>query len=655
MKYEFGEFQLDTTESVLRRAGEIVPLTPKAVQALDLLVQSGGRVLSRKEMMLALWSDLFVEESNLTVTISMLRKALSENNNGFRFIETVAKRGYRFVPSVTLIDNVATARPDLFSAMQIVRLTHDGHVLDVAISADGKLIAYVSIDGGKHSLWIQDLESNERRRLLAPDAALCWGLRFSPDADDLFFITTQPNSTISMLYRVAVRGGTPHQVVVNIDAPIALSPDGAQLAFVRSFPGQHKDVLLVANVDGSAERAIASRQHPDKFSFASASWSPDGKLIAAGASRDNGMEFAILGFPLDGASPRELTRWQWQAMCAIAWSGDGRSIYFSAVLLKSNSFQIWRLSYPDGEVHRITNDPNNYEEISVAEKSRALVTMQTEARGNLWLAPAASAPRRLTSGRTEGFDGLAVSGRRIIYASTTNHVSDLWSIGPDGEDRKRLTGGGGFLPSASGDGRRLAYVSAVGGTLHVWSMDTDGGNNAQLTDGGGESYPSISPDAEWVVYTSLTRERNTLWKISTTSGELVQLTRDSIAIKPAVSPDGKRVACAYRADEADKWKIAVISIDGGSPLQTFALPYPYNQVLRWTPDGASLTYLERRNGVYNIWQQPLDGDAPTQITHFTEDVIYYYDWFRNDAETDARLVVARGAKTRDIVLIRNFS
>jgi Tol biopolymer transport system component len=87
-------------------------------------------------------------------------------------------------------------------------------------------------------------------------------------------------------------------------------------------------------------------------------------------------------------------------------------------------------------------------------------------------------------------------------------------------------------------------------------------------------------------------------------------------------------------------------------LQTaFALPYPYNQVIRWTADGKALTYLNRSDGVYNIWRQPLDGSAaPTQITTFNEDVIFSYDWLGDDPQ----LVFSRGAKTRHIVLIRDF-
>jgi Tol biopolymer transport system component/DNA-binding winged helix-turn-helix (wHTH) protein len=648
-KYEFGDFELDTDEGVLRQSAHILPLPPKAVQVLELLVRNAGRVVSRTEMVETLWPNSFVEDSNLTVTISNLRRALGDNENGTKFIETVPKRGYRFMPKVRTNVNARLGRLN-FSSMQIIRLTHDGHVLDVGISPDAHLLAYVPIEAGRYSLWIWNLDTGEKRQLLPPSSALCWGLRFTHDQEDLFYITTQPNSTISVLNRMPVCGGESRKLVVNIDAPLALSPDGSQIAFVRCYPGQHKDVIIVANVDGSDEREVALRQHPDKFCFSAASWSPDDKLIAIGASRNNELEFAILGVPLDGSVPIELTEWDWKDVRAVEWSEDGSGLYCSATARNSNSLQIWRLSVQDREKQRITNDPNNYEQISVAERAEALVTMQVEPQADLWITEN-GATRRITSGRTEGYDGLTVvAGKRIVYASTENNKSDLWSINADGSDGRRLTYDSGFLPSASRDGSLVAYVSAQGSTLHIWRMDADGANKKQLTDRAGESHPSISPDGKWIVYTPLGDGRNTLWKVSTDGGPPMQLTHNSMAIKPVVSPDGTMITCVYRREEADKWKIALLSADGGEPLKSFALPYPYNQVIRWTVDSKALIYVDRRAGVHNLWRQPLDEAPPTQITNFTEDAIFYYDWLGEAGQ----LVVSRGARTRDIVLVRNF-
>jgi len=650
-QYRFGDFELDTTEWVLRQKGKILPLAPKALQALEILLRNGGKVVSRGEMVESLWPNAFVEESNLTVTISMLRRALGDSDTGTKFIETVPKRGYRFVPLISTTRNGRLDR-DSFSSMRIVRLTHAGRVLDVAISADARLLAYVPIDAGNHSLWIWNLDTGEKCEVLPPDPALCWGLRFTEDGKSLFYITTPANTTISVLHCLSLgEGGSQlaRTVIVNIDSPIALSPDGGQIAFVRSFPGQHRDVLVVASVDSGDERELASRQHPNKFSFSSPSWSPDGKLIAVGASRNNKLEFTILAVPLGGAEPNELCPWHWKDLRAMAWNGDGSNLYFSATNL--NSLQIWRLPYPDCEAQRITNDTNSYEELSLAQDPPTLVTMQTDALANIWIVPAGGVPRRITSGRTEGFDGLAVAANgRVFYASTENQQPDLWSMNTNGSDSQRLTHDGCLFPSVSRDGRFVAYVSAEGGIHHIWRMDADGNNRKQLTDGDGESYPCISPDGRSVVYTPQGKARNTLWRISIDGGRPLQLTHDSMAIKAVVSPDGKNIACTYRKDEADKWKIAVLAAEGGAPLKVFALPYCYHQVIRWSPAGDAFHYLDRSSGVFNIWRQPLDGSAPTQITNFTEDAIFYYDW-----DDRGQLIASRGAKIRDIVLITNFA
>jgi hypothetical protein len=90
--------------------------------------------------------------------------------------------------------------------------------------------------------------------------------------------------------------------------------------------------------------------------------------------------------------------------------------------------------------------------------------------------------------------------------------------------------------------------------------------------------------------------------------------------------------------------------DGSQPIRTFAFPYPYNQIIRWTPDGKALTYMDKQNGVHNLWTQPIDGSAPTQITKFTEDWIMQYDW----RGSGPGLVLSRGGRRRDIVLLKNF-
>jgi len=102
--YEFGPFRLNPAERQLLRDGETVTLTPKAFEALVLLVENRGHLIEKEELMKALWPDTFVEEANLAHHIWRLRKVLEDPKDDERYIETVPKRGYRFVASVTLID-----------------------------------------------------------------------------------------------------------------------------------------------------------------------------------------------------------------------------------------------------------------------------------------------------------------------------------------------------------------------------------------------------------------------------------------------------------------------------------------------------------------------------------------------------------------------
>jgi len=723
--FEFGEFRLDTAEQVLRRNGVVVSLAPKAVDVLELLLRRHGSVLSRAEMIESLWPDTFVEEANLTVAISMLRKALGEESN--HFIRTVPKRGYTFTAPVQEISPQAAtveirfeesrtlsliseetdasdnprpvrrpiiqaraqvsggrrirlrlagvlvllliglsvggwlyrnrrasrtaARPPAFATMQLNRITDTGNIREVTLSPDGNWLAYVPIEAGRESLWVRHLETNQTFQLLEPQERLCWGLRFTHEGQNLYYITTQPNSTISVLYRINLSGGQTQKVIVNVDAPLALSPDGAQIAFVRSFPGRHYDALVVANNDGTDEHELAVMNHPQKFSFSGSAWSPDGKLIAVGVSRDNGASFDVSAVPLVGGGPRVLTTQPWNAVRGMAWTDDGRSLIFSAGTTESPAAQLWRLDYSSASLHRITNDTNTYEGIHLAKSGSKLVTMQVAELINLWATDeAGKRARKFTVGTREGEGGIAsLPSGRIVYTVEENRQLNLWTINQDGTGALPLKGAGGGYPSVTADGKFIVFVALRNGVRNLYRVTVVTGEELQLTNGGGESYPSCSPDGQWVVYAALAGARNTLWKVSIDGGTPQQLTRGSIIIKPVVSPDGQWIACAFRKDEADKWKVAILPFAGGEPVKFLPITRAYNQILRWTPDSSGLFFVVEKDGISNIWKQPLDDAPAEQVTSFTEDLIFYYDRLGSSDE----FVLARGRTLRDIVLIKN--
>src|ERR1700723_2591114 len=108
--YEFANFSLDPQNRVLRRSGATVPLTPKAFDLLLVLVQNAGRIVSKDDLMKAVWPDSFVEESNLTQTVFMLRKALGETLDR-RYILTSQGKGYRIAVDVRAVSNGGSPKP----------------------------------------------------------------------------------------------------------------------------------------------------------------------------------------------------------------------------------------------------------------------------------------------------------------------------------------------------------------------------------------------------------------------------------------------------------------------------------------------------------------------------------------------------------------
>lgn len=102
--YKFGPFELDTIERQLRREGQVVPLTPKALDVLVILVRNSQHVLRKEELLAEVWKDSVVEEKNLADNVSLLRKALSDDPKQHRYIETVPRYGYRFVANVDRVN-----------------------------------------------------------------------------------------------------------------------------------------------------------------------------------------------------------------------------------------------------------------------------------------------------------------------------------------------------------------------------------------------------------------------------------------------------------------------------------------------------------------------------------------------------------------------
>ncbi|MGH9800955.1 MAG: DPP IV N-terminal domain-containing protein [Blastocatellia bacterium] len=727
--YEFGPFLLDAGERLLMREGRMVPLSPKVFDTLLALVENSGRIVGKEELMQLLWPDTFVEESNLTQNISQLRRALGDGNGDGQFIETIPKRGYRFAANVGLVADAAPVMsfaanghalaepetngealppfeeiaPAAFSRKRLLatagllaislaivagafwiayrrsnnhgktafrqispaKLTTSGKALQATISRDGKYSAYVAEDGDQQSLWVRQVATNSSSQVVASAEIIFSGVTFSPDDNFIYYVARPRGGVMGKLYQVPLLGGTPREVMNDVDSPITFSPNGQFFAFVRNFPQQRETSLIVAKLDGTEDRKLLTKKRPEALSLQGPSWSPDGRTIACASAKFLPSESSVqvLAVNVEDGSAQPIGDQTWSSIGQVAWLGDGSGVVFSAWRRISAIYgdQLYLLTYPKGEMRRVTNDMTSYEGVSVTADSGLLVSRRSDKVSSIWVVPEngtgfdTGKATQIKSGFGDNYSerfGLdwTPDGRLLFGAHASGNL-DVWSTTADGKQQRQLTRDTqtDIMPVATADGRHIVFVSERAGSSHIWRMDAGGSNPKQLTRGLGDALPSLSPDDRWVVYSSVTSGKLALWKVSIDGGEPVQLSQ-KLMTRPVVSPDGKRIACFYQDEKDNRGKIALLPFDGGEPVVVEKMGLPEFSILRWSPDGRALTYIATNNGASNIWSKPIDGGEARRLTNFTSDQIFRFAWSRDGKS----LACERGIVINDVVLITSI-
>ncbi|HEY9284714.1 MAG TPA: winged helix-turn-helix domain-containing protein [Pyrinomonadaceae bacterium] len=543
------------------------------------------------------------------------------------------------------------------------QLTNTGQVLRAAVSPDGKYVAYVQSDRGQESLWLRQVATAGGIELVRPSDSHFVGITFSPDSDSIFYVKYGRDPAISGLYQIAVLGGASRKLLTDIDSQISFAPDKKHFAFVSNDLSRKESHLIIANLDDENQQHLAVQAGIHWMTDAAPAWSPDGKIIirqARGETPDsaNTKTYLVEVRVADGEQ-RIFNTHQWDAIQAIAWLADGTGLIVAAHDNASLfAYQLWQVDYPGGEARAITKDANSYSSASVTADMKSLVTVLHRRIANLWIAPSDRAGEavRILSGNSKDLGWLLgvewLRDGKIVYGSTASGKEDIWLMNADGSNQKQLTttAGANFEPTVSADGHTMVYASkAADGSTRLWKMNLHTGERAQLTNGVFDLRPDISPDGRWVVYMSIDKNLPTVWKTSTDGGGAPVQLSDKITSVPRFSPDGRFIACFYRAQVSTFSKLAVIPSDGGEPVKVFdrSPTVIVEAGIQWTPDGRALTFIDNRDGVSNIWLQPLDGGPAKQLTNFTSETIFRFAW-----SPDGKMFVAeRGTETGDIVLI----
>ena len=143
--------------------------------------------------------------------------------------------------------------------MQITKLTENGKANQVAISPDGRYIVYAMRDGEKQSLWVRNVATKSDVQVLAPDVVEIPGLSFSPDGNYIYFVRSDKSTeNFRYLYQMPVLGGSPRQLIRDIDSSIDFSPDGSHFVFERGVPDRSVIEVWTTQADGTGERLVAT-------------------------------------------------------------------------------------------------------------------------------------------------------------------------------------------------------------------------------------------------------------------------------------------------------------------------------------------------------------------------------------------------------------
>jgi eukaryotic-like serine/threonine-protein kinase len=533
--------------------------------------------------------------------------------------------------------------------MQITKLTDSGKAGPVAISPDGRYIVYVLIDGEQQSLWVRNVASKSDVQILPPDSLGIVGVTFSPDGNYVDFVRADKGTELyNYLYTMPVLGGAPRQIIRDIDSIPSFSPDGTQFAYMRGVPDRDQIEIHISDATGSNDRTLATlNAKPLGFSMFGVSWSPDGKTILAPTlNTKQGVRWGISAVNVSDGAVKEIIS-RTDGVGLPAWLPDGNSLILPMAMRNEDRFQLFVVSYPSGETSRMTNDLSDYRpQISITRDGQYLVALGRRRDAHIWAVPQGQTAqaRQLTSGDSSDDTPRPGPSGKIIFRS---HGNDIYAMNADGTQRAPLItdAQNSFSLTACGD-RYLIFDRFLGNKVELWRADADGSNAIKLADDTRQS--ECSPDGTSVIFFNPDK----LSRIPIEGGAptvIPNIAPDDIGAF-RVSPDGKSIALAYeegRPIPTDKF--AIVPIGGGALTNIMPAPRA-GRGLDWAPAGKALQFALIRNGASNIWEQPLSGGPPKQVTNFTSDQIFDFKWSR-DGKT---LLMSRGRVDRDVILLSNF-
>ena len=599
--YSFGSFVLDRRARVLLRNNQPVVITAKIFEALVVLIENRGRVVTKDEFLGILWPNTTVEEANLAQTISTLRKVLDDNPKQHRYIATIPGRGYTFVGSVFESSRHSKSAPrSTASKTALTPYYLIGSISAVLlIGIAGYLFALRPPQGSTFysSVPLTSYVGSEICPSFAPDGER---VAFAWDGE------TQDNFDI---YVKQIEGGPPLRLTSDPapDISPAWSPDGRTIAFLHVVAEDKAQVLLISAVAPGPARQMATVTVLPEFSFhlRFINWSPDGKWLAVSDGPNSASVMTLfllsmetgekrrLTFPsVDyddispafspdkrhlafirssnwGASasdlyllelsadlkpkgkPQRLTFYNRQVASPV-WTPDGRAILFTRHEI-AGSHSFWRINLADNRnIVPIPIPTDNSVALALSSQGKRVVYTRDTSVVNVWAIDLNAVQNHslsvtrpwITSTWSEDNPQFSPDGQHIAYQSVRSGRNEIWVCDRDGSHPRQLTNLGSIRSGFarwSPDGKKIVFHSRPQSSANLYIVDSGGGAPNRLTDGpGNEISPSWSHDGKWIYFASRRTGESQIWKVPANSGPAIQMTRRT-GWCPLESPDGRHL------------------------------------------------------------------------------------------------------------------
>jgi Tol biopolymer transport system component/DNA-binding winged helix-turn-helix (wHTH) protein len=559
--FRFGVFEADLKSAELRKSGLKIKLPGQPFEVLTMMLERAGEVVTREELQKRLWPDgVFVDfDHNLNNAINKIREALGDSAESPRFVETLSRRGYRFIAPIERLDLISPplsadenrsfsldpleARP----AEPSNQLSENEAVDEPAPPARptgvnklpwfvqrGKPVARLVLVLLLAFLFWRSLHRPVPLRepfltRLTSDPGLTIDAVISPDGKLIAYASDRGGNNLDIYVR-QVSGGDPLKLTSDPadDHQPAFSPDGGQIVFRSERAGGG---IYIVSALGGNERPLASKGRNPRFSPAGdwiAFWV--GPVLGHTLGAQAGKIFLIRS---TGGNPKPIDPPGILAAGYPIWSPEGNHLLFYgsdvsnlAVVLTTSDWWVWPLTggkafktgafeaFATQNIRLVSLPPAPAEWMNDGVLFTARAGFSSVSIWQVSISPRnwriTGPPHRLNSGSGQDIRPSLAKTGLLVFSSLTENV-DIWSIPIDGSQGlvngplEQLTSdlAADHSPSLSADGKKLAFVSWRSGNLDIWMKDLESGKEKPLTESADiEFSPRISPDGSLVGYAS---------------------------------------------------------------------------------------------------------------------------------------------------------